>query len=130
MRQCPVRSGAFPDEAIRSPSRLSRNSHAPIFRKTDDGQALPHPWCMGFLSGMRLRIGAWQPLLDLNRIDHGLLQPILLYCVDPSGQPMLRPPREGPETEEFLRTAYHDIALVVPAIRAFFMPERVREANG
>jgi uncharacterized protein len=104
--------------------------HAPIFRKTDDGQALPHLWCMGFLTGMRLRMDAWQPLLDLNRVDHGLLLPILLYCVDPSGQPMLGPPREGPETEEFLRTAYQDIPLVVPAIRDFFMPERIREANG
>jgi Uncharacterised protein family (UPF0149) len=103
--------------------------HAPIFRKTDDDQALPHLWCMGFLSGMRLRMDAWQPLLDLNRIDRGLLLPILLYCVDPSGQPMLGPPREGPEKEEFIRTAYHDIPLVIPAIRNFFMPKRVREAN-
>ena len=104
--------------------------YAPIFRKTDDGQALPHLWCMGFVTAMRLRLDAWQPLLDLNRVDHGLLLPILLYCVDPFGQPMLGPPREGPETEEFIRTAYQDIPLVIPAIRDFFMPERVREANG
>ena len=104
--------------------------HAPIFRKTDDGLAVPHLWCMGFLAGMRLRMDAWRPLLDLNRVDHGLMLPILLYCVDPSGRPMLGPPREGPETEEFLRTAYQDIPLVVPAIREFWMPERVREANG
>ena len=43
---------------------------------------------------------------------------------------MLGPPRERPETEEFLRNTYHDIPLVVPAIREFFMPKRVREANG
>jgi uncharacterized protein len=104
--------------------------HAPIFRKTDDGLAVPHLWCIGFLAGMRLRMDAWRPLLDLNRVDHGLMLPILLYCVDPSGRPMLGPPREGPETEEFLRTAYQDIPLVVPAIREFWMPERVREANG
>jgi uncharacterized protein len=85
---------------------------------------------MGFLAGMRLRLHAWEPLLDLNRVDHGLLLPILLYCVDPSGCPMLGPPREGPETKEFLRTAYQDIPLVMPAIREFWMPERVREANG
>jgi uncharacterized protein len=29
--------------------------HAPIFRKTDDGTVLAQPWCLGFLSGMRLR---------------------------------------------------------------------------
>jgi uncharacterized protein len=103
--------------------------HAPIFRKTDDGLAVPHFWCMGFLAGMGLRMDAWRPLLDLSRVDHGLMLPILLYCVDPSGRPILGPPREGPETEEFLRTAYQDIPLVVPAIREFWMPERVREAN-
>jgi uncharacterized protein len=103
--------------------------HAPISRKTDDGLAVPHLWCMGFLAGMQLRMDAWRPLLDLNRVDHGLMLPILLYCVDPSGRPMLGPPREGPETREFLRTAYQDIPRVVPAIREFWMPERVREAN-
>jgi uncharacterized protein len=67
--------------------------HAPIFRKTDDGLAVPHLWCMGFLAGTRLRMDAWRPLLDLNRVDHGLMLPILLYCVDPSGSPMLGAPR-------------------------------------
>jgi uncharacterized protein len=104
--------------------------HAPILRKTDDGLAVPHFWCMGFLAGMRLRMNAWRALLDLNRVDHGLMLPILLYCVDPSVRPMLGPPREGPETGEFLRTAYQDISRVVPAIREFWMPERMREANG
>jgi len=56
--------------------------------------------------------------------------PILLYRADPSGRPMLAGPREGPETEEFLRTAYQDIPLVVPAIREFWMPEWVRKASG
>ena len=104
--------------------------HAPILRKTDDGLAVPHLWCMGFLAGMRLRMDAWRPLLDLIRVDRGLMLPILLYCVDPSVRPMLGPPREGPETGEFLRTAYQDIPRVVPAIREFWMPERMREANG
>ena len=43
---------------------------------------------------------------------------------------MLGPPREGAETEEFLRTVYQDIPRVVPAIREFWMPEWIREANG
>jgi uncharacterized protein len=103
--------------------------HAPIFEKTDDGMALPQPWCMGFLSAMRLRFDAWRPLLDLGHTDHGLLLPILLYCTDPLGRPMLGPPREGPETEEFLCTAYHDIPLVIPAIRDYWTPQRVRQAG-
>ncbi len=104
--------------------------HAPIFEKADDGTVMPHPWCMGFLAAMRLRFEAWRPLRDLNRIEHGLLLPILLHCVDPLGRPMLGPPREGQETEAFLRTAYHDIPLVIPEIRTFWMPERLREAKG
>jgi uncharacterized protein len=104
--------------------------HAPIFEKADDGTVLAHPWCMGFLAAMRLRFEVWQPLRDLNAIEHGLLLPILLHCVDPLGRPMLGPPREGPETEAFLRNAYHDIPLVIPEIRTFWMPERLREAKG
>ncbi len=103
--------------------------HAPVFEKTDDGLALPHPWCMGFLSAMRLRFDDWRPLLDLGRIDHGLLLPILLYTTDPLGRPMLGPPREGPETEEFLRTTYQDIPLVIPAIQDFWMPQRLKQAG-
>ena len=108
---------------------LAPNKHAPLFEKTDDGLALPHPWCMGFLRAMRLRFDKWQPLLDPNRIDHGLLLPILLYCTDPLGRPMLGPPRKGPETEQFLRTAYQDIPLVIPAIRDFWMPQRLKQAS-
>ena len=113
--------------AISEGLSLMPSKHAPLFEKTGDGLALPHPWCMGFLSAMRLRFDEWRPLLDLSRIDHGLLLPILLYCTDPLGRPMLGPPREGPETEQFLRTAYHDIPLVIPAIRDFWMPKRLKQ---
>jgi uncharacterized protein len=101
--------------------------HAPIFEKTDNGLALPQPWCTGFLTAMRLRFDQWRPLLDLGHIHHGLMLPILLYCSDPFGQPLLGPPREGPETEEFLRTAYQDIPLVLPEIRDYWMPQRLKE---
>ena len=77
-----------------------------------------------------LDLPPWRPMLDLIRVDRGLMLPILLYCVDPSVRPMLGPPREGPETGEFLRTAYQDIPHVVHVIREFWMPERMREASG
>lgn len=112
--------------AISEGLSLAPNKHAPLFEKTDDGLALPHPWCMGFLSAIRLRFDEWRPLLDLSRIDHGLLLPILLCCTDPLGRPMLGPPRKGPETEQFIRTAYQDIPLVIPAIRDFWMPQRLK----
>jgi uncharacterized protein len=110
-------------EGLSTASKL----HAPLFEKTDDGFVLPQPWCMGFLSAMRLRFEDWRPLLDLDRIDHGLMLPILLYTPDLLGRPTLGPPREGPETDEFLRTAYNDIPLVIHAIRDFWMPKRFKQ---
>jgi uncharacterized protein len=115
--------------AISEGLSIAPKQHAPIFEKTDDGTVLPQPWCMGFLAAMRLRFEAWQPLRDLNRIEHGLLLPILLYCVDPLRRPMLGPPRQGGATEAFLRPTHHDIPLVVHEIREFWVPQRVREVN-
>jgi hypothetical protein len=46
-------------------------------RGVDEGLALPHLWCVGFPAGMLSRKDSWRPLLDLNRIDHGLMLPIL-----------------------------------------------------
>lgn len=45
--------------------------HGPIFEKTDEGLALPQPWCTGFLTAMRLRFDQWRPLLDLGQIHTG-----------------------------------------------------------
>lgn len=98
---------------------------APIFERQDDGTVLAGPWCMGFLAAMTLRPEAWRPLRDLSQIEHGLLLPILLHCTDGDGRSLLGPVRPGPEGKEFLRTAYHDIPLVVLAIRESWMPQRV-----
>jgi uncharacterized protein len=108
---------------------LAPDKHAPVFEKTDGGLVDLHPWCMGFVGAMQLRLKQWQPLLDLDRVDHALLLPILLYCTDPLGNPLLGPPREGPETEEFVRNAYHNIPLVIPAIRDFWMPRRLKNGR-
>lgn len=68
---------------------------------------------------MQLRFDDWQLLLNPSRIDRGLMLPILLYCTDLLGRPMLEPPRKGPEAEQLLRTDYQDIPIVNPAIRNF-----------
>lgn len=100
--------------------------YAPIFERTDDGTVRAEPWCMGFLAAMKLRYAEWAALRDLSRIEHGLLLPILLHCMDDAGRSILGSVRTGPKGEAFLRTAYHDIPIVVPAIRAFWMPQRAR----
>ena len=102
--------------------------YAPIFERTDDGNVLAQPWCMGFLAAMQLRYAAWAALRDLTRMDYGgLLLPILLHCTDRAGRPLLGPVRPDPEAETLLRNAYHAIAIVVPAIREFWMPQRAQE---
>ena len=113
--------------AISEVLSLSPKTYASIFMRTDDGEVLAGPWCMGFLAAMRLRWTEWRPLLNLERIEHGLLLPILLHCTDELDRPLLGAPRQGPETEAFLRNAYHDIPVIVPEIREYWMPHRYHE---
>ncbi|WP_275434456.1 YecA/YgfB family protein [Lichenicola cladoniae] len=42
---------------------LTPDKHAPVFEKADDGLVDLHPWCMGFILAMQLRLKEWQPLL-------------------------------------------------------------------
>ena len=57
-------------------------------------------------------------MLDLGNINHGLLLPILIYCVDKKGNPVLGKPRPRPETAHFIEHEAHlDIALVIPALK-------------
>ena len=102
---------------------------APTHSRKPNGDVDARPWCRGFHAAMRLRLSAWAPLLDISNINHGLLLPILLHCVDDQGRPMLGPPRTGRETEEFLRNAHADIPDVVEAMRQYWMPTRYARAR-
>ena len=91
---------------------------APRFATKADGNVDPRPWCQGFYAAMQLNLDGWQPLLDINNPQHGLLLPILAYCVDDAGRPVLGAPRPGAETEHFFEYEGHkDIAPVVVALR-------------
>lgn len=92
--------------------------YAPRLTTKADGGIDPRPWCQGFYAAMNLNMRDWKPLLNVSNINHGLLLPILIYCVDKKGQPVLGKPRTGPETAQFIEhEAYQDITLVVPALR-------------
>src|SRR5690242_14343075 len=95
-----------------------------MIRVAKPSLALPHPWCIGFLSAMQLRLKTWEPLLDPSCPDHALTLPILLYCTDALGGPTVEPPGESTEMHQYMRGAYHDIPIVIPAIREFWMPKR------
>ena len=98
----------------------------PIFVRKPNRDIDAGPWCEGFYAAMKLRLSAWAPLRNLADINHGLLLPILFHCVDDQGRPMLGPPRNGPETEQFRRTAYKDIPPVVEKMRQYWMPSRFK----
>jgi uncharacterized protein len=101
----------------------------PMHRRKPTGDVDARPWCEGFHAAMRLRLPAWAPLLDLSNINHGLLLPILLHCIDDYGRPLLGPAKKGRETEEFLRNAHADIPMVVEAMRKYWMPTRYARAG-
>ncbi len=103
-------------------------TYAPIFQRTDNGVVFAGPWCLGFAHAMKLRWDAWSPLREARGIECGLMLPIMLYCADQIGAPM-DPAPNSIDTKEYLKTAYHDIPRVIPAIREFWMPQRVAEAS-
>jgi uncharacterized protein len=104
------------------------SKYAPIFQRTDDGEVFAGPWCLGFTAGMKLRWDAWEKLVNSKCIEFGLLLPILLYCADELALP-LGPAPQGIDMKSYLRTAYHDIPIVIPSIRDYWMPNRVAETR-
>jgi len=99
--------------------------YTPRFAVKANGQIDPRPWCRGFYAAMNLNIRDWKPLLNIGNSHHGLLLPILIYCEDKKGQPVLGKPRPGPETARFIdHEAYQDIALVVPALKELHQSTR------
>jgi len=102
------------------------NRFEPIYRRKPNREVDARPWCEGFYAAMKLRMSAWAPLLDTGEINHGLLLPIFVHCVDDQGLPLLGPTRKGPESKAFLRKKYTDIPTVVEAMRQHWMPIRYR----
>ena len=96
----------------------------PIFARKPNRDIDAGPWCEGFYAAMKLRLSAWAPLRNLADINHALLLPILFHCVDDQGCPMLGPPKQGADTDQFRRTAYKDIPAVVEEMRQYWMPTR------
>jgi uncharacterized protein len=102
------------------------NRFEPIYRRKPNRDIDARPWCRGFYAAMKLRMSDWALLLDVDDINHGLLLPIFVHCVDDQGRPLLGPTRKGPEGKAFLRQAHTDIPAVVVALRQYWMPTRYR----
>lgn len=101
--------------------RIEQERFKPRFITRADGGVDPRTWCQAFYTAVQLNKKAWQALLEPNSSLHGLLLPILIYCVDDDGRPVLGPPRPGPETAAFIEHEAHlDIPLVLCAIREHY----------
>jgi uncharacterized protein len=112
--------------AISQSLSIAPERHGPILEKTEDGLAHPHPWCLGFVAAMRLRLDAWQPLLQADPPRSLLMLPILLYSADIMGAPLPDLAQVPITIEDLLRSAYHDIPQAIIAIREYWMPQRAR----
>ena len=95
----------------------------PIYRRKPSGGVDVRPWCLGFYAAMKLRLAAWSSLLDRDNPQHALLLPILLYCVDDHGSPIV-PTSDGAELRMLRHRVHADIPVVVEGIRQYWMPIR------
>lgn len=98
--------------------RVEGERFKPRFIAKAGGGIDPRPWCQAFYTALLLNQKLWKPLLNPNHNLHGLMLPILIYCIDSKGRPVLGPPRPGPETAAFIEhEAHQDIPAMVNAIR-------------
>jgi yecA family protein len=111
--------------------RVEGERFKPSFISKSGGGVDPRPWCQAFYAAVQLNQKAWKTLLDLDNTLHGLLLPILIYCVDDNGHPVLGPPRPGPETASFIEHEAHlDIAPVLCAIRDHYHTTHYADHDG
>ncbi|WP_419255976.1 UPF0149 family protein (plasmid) [Caulobacter sp. ErkDOM-YI] len=63
------------------------HAYAPIYMRTDEGDALVEDWANGFYGAMRLNMAAWQPLFETFESAAPLMA-ILVNCTKPDGAPI------------------------------------------
>jgi len=100
----------------------------PIFRSKPGGGVDVRPWCQGFYAAMTLRLLAWSPLLSRNNPDYHLLLPVLLFCADDHGRPVV-PDTDAAVVKRLRRQAPDDIPAFVEGIRQYWMPVRYKRAT-
>src|SRR5208283_5232357 len=114
-----------------SPARRTVTPQSPwssrtAYIRSPDGELDPQPWCMGFYAVMKLRLLVWSRLFPPDRIEHALLRPILIHCVDDAGRPALTTATPNSRTPPLERNEWRDIPATVEALRQFWMPIRFK----
>jgi uncharacterized protein len=115
-----LRHNVISDTLATAPKRFK-----PIYRLKPGGGVDVRPWCQGFYVAMKLRLLAWSPLLNRSDIRHGLLLPILAFCADDTGRPVIAMSESVPVTR-LLRDAHTDIPIAIDGIRQYWMAGRHR----
>ena len=100
----------------------------PIFRSKPGGGVDVRPWCHGFYSAMKLRLLAWSPLLSFGNPDYHLLLPVLLFCADDNGRPVV-PGTDAAVVKRLRHQAPDDIPAFVEGIRQYWMPTRYKRTT-
>jgi uncharacterized protein len=102
-------------------------TYAPIFWEGPDGEEIAADWAEGFVDAIRLRLDAWQPLLE-NRRASIMLLPILALCSDPEGA---SPLEADPQDDiDLVAEAADQIPTCVADIDAWWKDRRRRPAAG
>lgn len=105
-RDVPAKGSATDHAVFASVARIHNRINETLFDRPQDcssrfttkpsGGIDPRPWCQGFYAAMNFNIKRWKRLLDLKNPNHGLLLPILIYCVEKKGRPVFGKPKPGP----------------------------------
>jgi len=69
-------------------ARIADGSFLPLLHESESGVPMPQGWCTGFMLAADLRAQAWQPLFE-SEDDETLAYPILAFCDDEHGKPLL-----------------------------------------
>jgi uncharacterized protein len=100
-------------------------SFEPHYARTPGGEIDARPWCMGFYALMQLRLLDWSQLLASSAPEDSPLRPILFYCTDETGKPVLYAALQHGVAKS-AREPWRNIPATVEAIRQFWMPIRFK----
>ena len=99
--------------------------YAPHYARTPGGEIDARPWCMGLYAIMQLRLLDWSPLLASSAPEDSPLRPILFYCTDETGKPVLYAGLKNALATS-AREPWRDIPATVESIGQFWMPIRFK----
>lgn len=100
-------------------------SFEPHYARTPGGEIYARPWCMGFYAIMQLRLLDWSQLLASSAPEDSPLRPILFYCADETGKPVLYADLQDAVAKS-THEPWRDIPATVENIRQFWMPIRFK----